>query len=326
MRGLEAPPKEDTASRLAARMVVLVLLLGAAAIAIFSATTNQRIDLTEITRTGGIELDDATTVDGVRFNVTEDPGGPLPVLILHDVDVSGSLPLEALSQSLGDKYKGVRVDMAGFGYSDRVIAEGPIHTASGMADLMAGLIEERFDGPVLVLGVGFGGEVGADLALTYPHLVSGLVMVDSDFWARTGYPENLMGLPWVGRTATYTWETGGRFALESWSPYCEEGGWCPTAAEVGLRDNIIRIANTTDSRYAFRRTAEAALAPSNLEDIEPPVAYVWSTDGPVSEDTVNRVSEGISGMGVVQSSTFQAQFEDFAAVTAALDDVQSRGE
>ena len=90
-----------------------------------------------------------------------------------------------------------------------------------------------------------------------------------------------------------------------------------------MRDNIIRVADTTDSMYAFRRTPDAALAPSNLDDIEVPVAYVWSTDGPVDEDTVERIKEGLGDLTVVESSTFQAHFEDHAAVTSALDSVES---
>ena len=324
MRGLEPPPKEETAGRLVGRMVVLIVLLGAAAAAIFSATTNQRIDLTEDVRTIGLELEDTNVVDGIRVNVTEDAGGPLPVVILHDDDVTGSVPLAGLSESLGSRYHGVRIDLAGFGYSDRLPSEGPKHTAAGQADTVAGVLEQRFSEPVLVIGIGFGGEVGADLALTYPHLVEGLVMVDTDFWARGGFTESLQRLPWVGRTATYTWETGGRFALDNWSPYCEDGGWCPTPAEASARSSIIMLANTTDSLYSFRRTQDAALAPSNLEDIEPPVAYVWSTEGPVSDGTIERMGEGITDLFVVESDTFQAQFEDFGSVVNALVGVDTR--
>ena len=324
MRGLEAPPKQDSATRLAGRMIVLLLLLGVVVAAIFTASTNQRIDLTEITRTAGIELQDSVEVDGVRLHISEEPGGPLPVLILHDEDVSGSMPLADLSQSLDARYKGVRVDLAGFGFSDRITDEGPLHTAAGMAELTAGLIEERFGEPVLILGIGFGGEVGADLALTYPHLVDGLVLVDTDPWESSTFTDTLTSLPFVGRAATFTWETGGRYSLSEWSPYCEEGGWCPTAEQIGLRDNILRIAGSTDSLYAFNRTREAALAPSNLEDIQPPVAYVWSVKGDVPEESVERLEAGITGFFVVESDSFQAQFEDFAAINSALDDVEAR--
>lgn len=324
MRGLEAPPKQDSTSRLVARMLVLLILLAAAGAAVYTATTNQRIDLTETVRTVGLDLADTTDVEGVRINVFEDAGGPLPVLILHDDDPTGALTLLGLSESLGSRYHGVRVDLPGFGYSDRIPSDGPRHTEAGMAEAMATLIEERFDGPVLVIGVGFGGEVGADLALTYPHLVNGLVMVDSDLWGRPGFPVSLERMPWVGRAATYTWETGGRFALDHWSPYCEEGGWCPTSEQAAERDFIMTIAGTTDSFHAFRETNDAALAPSNLEDIEPPVAYVWSTGGEVSESTVDRLAEGIVQFTLIESDSFQAHLEDFGTIVSALEAVDAR--
>lgn len=318
MRGLTPPPKEESATRLAGRMLVLVVLVVFVGLAVYTAVTNQRIDLTEDIRSVGLDLDDSAVVNGVRVNIAEDPGGPTPVVFLHDVDVTGGLILAPLSESLDDGFHGVRIDLPGFGFSDRLPAEGRRHTAVGMADTLAAVFEERFEEPVLVVGVGFGGEVGAELAHTYPEVVRGLVMVDVDFWTGDSIEVSYQGVPWFGRMATYLYETGGQFALDHWSPYCEDGGWCAGPDELALRNFIITIVDTTDSIHAFRNTTEAALAPANLSDISVPVAYVVSLDGAVSDATVQRIGDEIEDMAVFESDTFQAHLEDHDVIMEAI--------
>lgn len=319
MKGLQPPPKEDTPSKLVGRMVFLILLVVAAGVVVYTAVTNQRIDLTEDVRTVGLELEDTTDVDGLTINVAEDEGGETPVVLLHDVDVTGGLILAPLSAALGDGYHGVRIDLPGFGYSDRLPFVTTQHTAAGMAEVVAAVLESRFDEGVLLVGIGFGGNVGAELALTYPEVVSGVVMVDTDLWSRrSSYQTALQRLPWVGKAATYTWMTGGRFALDEWSPHCEAGGWCPTQDELGRRAFIITIEDTTDSLHRFVRTNEGALAPGNLPDVTVPMSYVWSLDGPIERGTVDRLTEELPGLVVVQSSTFQAHLEDHASVGEAI--------
>lgn len=321
MKGLQAPPKTDTPSRVLARLLTLIILAAGAGIAIYTAVTNQRVDLVEDVRPINLDLDDTTVIDGFRTFAREDPGGTTPVVILHDVDVTGGLILDDVATSLGENYHSVRLDLPGFGYSTRMPGDGPGHTVAGMADQMAPVLEERFDGPVLIIGVGLGGEVAAELAVTYPQLVDGLVLVDTDFSSSQSFPASLESIPWLGKAATYTWETGGRFALDSWSPFCDQGGWCPTLEEVSARSAIIEVVGTTDSIHGFRSTPEAAVAPANLDQIAVPVVYVWSTDGEVREATIDSLSEGIPDFSVVESSTFQAHLEEPETVATAVESV-----
>lgn len=325
MRGLEAPPKTDTPSKLVARLLTLVILAAAAGIAVYTAVTNQRADLTEDIRPVNLNLEDTTVIDGLRTNVRQDPGGETPVVILHDFDVTGGLILEGLSTNLGSDFHGVRIDLPGFGYSSRMPADGTHHTVAGMADLLAPVLEERFDEPVLIVGVGLGGQIGAELALTYAHLVDGLVMVDTDFWADTGFPQSLQSIRWLGKAATFTWETGGRFALAGWSPHCDAGGWCPTREQVSIRSVIVELERTTDSLHAFRRTHTAALAPSNFDQISVPMAYVWSTEGQVPQSTIDQLADEIPGLSVMESATFQAHLEDAPTIATALAEVAAAG-
>lgn len=318
MRGLEPPPKTETPSKLVARFLTLIIFATAAGVAVYTAVTNQTADVAEDIRPVNLELADTTVIDGVRTNVRVDEGGPTPVVILHDDDVTGGLTLDGLAAGLGDDYHGVRLDLPGFGFSSRMPAEGSHHTVAGLAELVAPVLEERFSGPVHVVGVGLGGEVAAELALTSSDLVAGVVLVDVDFWSQGSFTDGLQGLPWVGRAATYTWETGGRYALTEWAPYCDDGGWCPTSEEASVRSVIVEIERTTDSFNAFRRTNDAALAPANLADITVPMAYVHSTDGQVDQAAIDRILEAKPGVEVFESDTFQAHQEDVDTVAQAL--------
>ncbi|MFZ0013130.1 MAG: alpha/beta hydrolase [Acidimicrobiia bacterium] len=321
---LQKPPTRPSSSRAVGRILMLLVLALGAGIVIYTAVTNQRADLTEDTRAAALDLEDTTLVDGVRINVVTDQGGSQPVVILHDVDVTGGMILADLSRSLGEPYQGVRLDLPGFGYSDRIPSVDPRYTAAGMASIVAGVVQQRYDSPVMVVGVGFGGEVAADLALTYGDLVAGLVMVDTDFWGAPSLEVSLEQLPWVGKAATYTWETGGRFALDTWAPDCDDGGWCPTDSQLAERASIVTIESTTDAVWSFRRTEEGALAPSNLGDITVPVAYVWSTAGDVSQETVDRLTDEMTALQVVESESSAAHLEDYAAVTQALGSLTSQ--
>jgi pimeloyl-ACP methyl ester carboxylesterase len=324
MRGLQAPPKQETPSRLVARLLMLIILVGVVGLLVYTAVTNQRIDLVEDIRTSGLELDDPAEVNGVTVNVEDDGGSGTPVVILHGVDIAGTLNLEPLAESLSDAYRPVRIDLPGFGYSDRIPIESYAHTTAGMADTVSAIIGERFSTRVVVVGAGFGGEVAAELAHSHPDLVLGAVMVDVDFWSPANSIERtLERLPWIGKTATYTWETGGQFALDNWSPYCEEGGWCPSSEEESLRAFIVEIADTTVSLHEFLRTEDAALASANLEDITVPLAYVWSTEGVIEAETVDRVSDEAGEVVVVESATFQAHLEDYDSIAAGIEAVAS---
>lgn len=322
---LQKPPTQNAPSRTAGRLILLLLLAAGAGFVIYTAVTNQRADLTEDRPTEALELAESATVDGIRLNISEDDGGPEPVVILHDFDVTGGLILDDVSAGLGEAYHGVRIDLPGFGYSDRIPTTGRGHTVAVMAQNVAAVIEDRYGQPVPVIGVGLGGEVAAELAYTYPNVVSGVVLVDVDFESDPTFEESLEGLPWMGKAATYTWETGGRFALDNWAAHCKAGGWCPTDAELAERATIIQLEGTTDSLWSFRRTPTAALAPANLAEISMPAAYVWSTSGEVPQDSVDSIAGQWTGLQVFESTTFAAHLEDPTTVAAALAAVTAGG-
>lgn len=321
MTGLSKPPTRDRPSRIVVRILMLVVLVLAAGVVVWTSVTNQRIDLIEDLPAREIELVDFTIVGGLRVNVVAEPGGEIPVILLHGRDVTGGAMFDAVVAELGDRFQAVRLDLPGYGLSDRLPDEGPGHTVASMAQVVTAVVDERFDTPVVLVGTGLGGKVAAEIAVSSPDIVRGLVLVDVDFWEEDGWKEIIERLPWVGRAATFTFETGGRFSEDIWAPNCATGGWCPSQDQIDVRGLTTTIRGSTDSIRAFLRTRPSALVPSDLADIVAPVSYVWSRDGDVPFDSVERVKQQLPEMTVSEIGVWKAHLESPAAVVDAIDAV-----
>ena len=319
MSGLQEPPTRDRPSRIMLRILVLALLVLAVGVVIWTSVTNQRIDLTEDVPAREIVLADPSMVGDLRINVVTESGGPVPVILLHERDVVGSAIWNDVATGLDGRFKAVRVDLPGYGLSDRLPNEGLGHTVASMAQVVRSVNEERFDIPVVVVGAGLGGRVAAEVAVSSPDLVRGVVLVDVDFWEEDGWKEIIEGLPWVGRAATFTFETGGRFAMDVWAPNCADGGWCPSQNQLAAREIATTIRGSTDSIRSFLRTQPSSLVPSDLSSISVPVAYVWSRDGDVPFDAVERVKQQLPDMTVSEVDVWKAHLESPGAVVDAVD-------
>lgn len=322
MKGLQAPPKEDTPSRIAARMAVLVVLLFMFGVFIWAAVTNQQIPLVEDLRTDAVEGLEFEVTERATFRVDDRGDGETPVFLLHDINLVGGAMFESVVNSLDGEARTVAVDLPGFGFSTRFPNEGPVHTVSGMAERLAPVIEARSGEPVVLVGVGFGGKVAAELAASRPDLVSGLVLIDVDFYDdHAGWVQSFERVPWLGTAVTHAFEVSGAFSDSSRHPYCEEGGHCLTLQQSRVRDLAEEIGGTSHSLQAFRSTPAAAIVPARFVDITAPTVVVWSTKGNVSQESIDRLVEGVAGASLETVDAFEAIHESpdrVAAIIAGL--------
>lgn len=293
MSGLRPPPKEEAPSRIFLRIIVLVLLVAAAGVAVWTAVTLDRITLIEDVAHDDLEIDPIVTSSGSRLNVVREGEGTVPLVLLHDADVAGGVTWDGVVAELDPAFTVMRVDLPGFGLSGRIPGEGSRHTVASMAEEVSNVIEQSFGQAVVIAGVGLGGEIAAEVSVTQPDLVAGLVMVDVDFYKQDGWVEFVERLPWVGTAATFALETGGPLAAGRWAPNCDAGGWCPTQSQVVARDLAETIVDTTESIQAFRRTPAASQVPSKLNEIAAPTHYLWSQEGDVPRESVDRVQEAM---------------------------------
>jgi pimeloyl-ACP methyl ester carboxylesterase len=309
MSGLRPPPKEST-GRAVGRIVFLIFLLIALAFVIWAAVVNQRIPLVENLPFDEVDTANAEIVDGVSLHVEEQGNGTTPVFLLHDFDITGSSIFTDLLVALGEQVRVVRVDLPGYGLSSRIPGEDQGHTVASMASRVAAVITARSDVPVVVAGVGLGGEVAAEIAVTNPDLVASLVMIDVDFYSRRGWVEVLEGIPWVGTAATFAFDASGSFSESHWAPYCESGGWCPTEPIRQARTLAASLEMTTESLNGFVNTPPASDVPSRLGDIAAPALYIWSEQGGVPEDSVDEVVLLMPNLTVTGVDAFQAHLEE----------------
>lgn len=318
MSGLRPPPKEETPSRIFVRFSMLIVLLVAAGIAVWTAVTLDRITLIEDVSLEELELD-VVTANDTQLNVVRQGEGSVPLVLLHDVDVAGGVVWDGVVAELDPRFSVMRIDLPGFGLSERIPIEGSGHTVASMAEDVSDVIEQRFDQAVIIAGVGLGGEVGAEIAVILPDLVSGLVMVDVDFYKPEGWVEFVEKLPWVGTAATFALETGGPLAAGRWAPNCETGGWCPTQSQMEARDLAETITDTSESIRAFRRTPAASQVPSKLGEITARTQYLWSQAGDVPRESVDQVQQAMPGAVIeVVAEAWKAHLDTPELVAATI--------
>lgn len=133
--------------------------------------------------------------DGVRVHMREaGPEGAPKILLVHG---AGSNLLELwgpLADALTPTQRVIAYDRPGMGYSTR--SRGA-HMLATQARVAAGVIESAGGGPALVVGHSLGAAVSLRLALDFPHLVRGLVLV-----APAGMPHLKARAWWTRLSAT----------------------------------------------------------------------------------------------------------------------------
>ena len=301
------------------RVFVLLILVGIGGSVIWAVTTNQQTRSFERVALESLELGDTFEADGLRLNLTEEEEGNVPVVLLHDFDLAGSVTMGGVASQLGEPYRGVRIDLPGFGFSQRLVGPGSGHTVASMAERVATLIQDRYGTDVIIVGVGFGGEVAAELAVSSPELVSGLVVIDVDFWQETDWVDIGQKLPFIGPAVTYSFLGGGQFGVDRWAPFCDLGGWCPTDDQLAIRGVATSIRGSTDSIQAFLQTPPSSLVPSDLGSVVAPVIYVWSEKGIVSAESVDLFRAELPDMELVEVDAWQAHLEMPEVVVAAVE-------
>jgi pimeloyl-ACP methyl ester carboxylesterase len=115
------------------------------------------------------------TVQGIKtHHITRGERGR-PVVLVHGFG-SSTFTWRRNLDALGARYRVHALDLKGFGLTEKP-RDGQYHLAAYSKHLLAYLDAMDLERPVLV-GNSMGGAVVARLALTHPHRVSGLVLVD----------------------------------------------------------------------------------------------------------------------------------------------------
>lgn len=107
--------------------------------------------------------------------VQQGEGHP-PLLLLHGFD-SSLLEFRRFIPHLATFRETWAVDLLGFGFTDRTCTSAITPTA--IKHHLYAFWQQQINQPVVLIGASMGGAAALDIALTYPHMVSQLVLLDS---------------------------------------------------------------------------------------------------------------------------------------------------
>jgi pimeloyl-ACP methyl ester carboxylesterase len=223
------------------------------------------------------------TVDGQRIHAAQQGHPNRQVAILIHGWSSSWFALSPIMPMMAQRFSCISIDLPGFGQSPRLPQRASI---PAYAELIAKLITEVSDGPVVLVGHSMGGMTSITLALRYPMLVERMVLICPTI---TGKLSTFINL--------FIWPVTllGAFGL---------GGWLVSTVEnavVGITDSLMRpisFAERTginEKDYArlrsdARRTDQGrvraecyrAMLDNNLAGqltrVEPPTLAIWGAE------------------------------------------------
>jgi pimeloyl-ACP methyl ester carboxylesterase/CRP-like cAMP-binding protein len=127
-------------------------------------------------------------IDGIRLYAREEgPRQAQTALLIHGWS-SSWYALSPLLQVVGRRFRTLAIDLPGYGNSERLRERT---TIPRYVDLLAKLINEVTDSPVVLIGHSMGGMISISLALKYPQLVERMVLLcptvsgKLSFWINT---------------------------------------------------------------------------------------------------------------------------------------------
>jgi pimeloyl-ACP methyl ester carboxylesterase len=158
-------------------------------------------------------------------------------------------------------------------------------------------MEELDVGSATLIGAGMGGTVAAQLAVDDPDMVEKLVLIAPEIYGpRPSWTEFFFRVPVVGPALTYTYLGGGSRAITKYASECNTGGWCPTPADLEMRQAAAMVRGTTAALVAFAATPRAATVPADLAQISAPTLVIWGDNDQVTPlADGRRLNEAISG-------------------------------
>lgn len=133
------------------------------------------------------------TINDIPVHVREQGKGRQTALLVHGWS-SSWYALSPLLPLLSERYRCVLVDLPGYGDSPpmRQRATIPLYV-----ELLAELIPEISEGPVVYVGHSMGGMIGVSMALEHPELIERLVLLCPTISGRLSLFINMFLLPFV---------------------------------------------------------------------------------------------------------------------------------
>ena len=132
------------------------------------------------------------TINGQQIYATEEGHPNRQVALLIHGWSSSWYAMSPLLGLVSQRFRAISIDLPGYGKSPPLPNRT---TIPAYADILADLIEEVTDGPVVLVGHSMGGMTGLTMALRYPALIERMVLIDPTISGHLSRTINLMISP-----------------------------------------------------------------------------------------------------------------------------------
>ncbi|MEO0986965.1 MAG: alpha/beta hydrolase [Cyanobacteria bacterium J06639_14] len=192
-----------------------------------------------------------------------------PILILHGFD-SSLLEFRRLLPHLAEFRTTWAIDLLGFGLTDRTST--PTITPDAIKQHIYGFWQQLINQPVVLVGASMGGAAALDFALTYPEVVTRLVLLDSAGFAAGPAMGKLM-FPPLDRWATAFLKNPGVRRRISCQAYYNQGFVTPDA-EVCASLHL-DCPQWSEALIAFTKSGGYNFLSQRIADIPMPTLVIW---------------------------------------------------
>ena len=195
--------------------------------------------------------------------------GQPPLLLLHGFD-SSLLEFRRLFPLLAEERETWAIDLLGFGLSDRT--QTPSITPDAIKHHLHCFWQQQIGQPIVLIGASMGGATALDFTLTYPELVSHLVLLDSAGFAAGPAMDKFM-FPPLDRWATAFLKNPGVRRRISLQAYYDKTFVTPDA-EVCASLHL-NCPNWSEALVAFTKSGGYNFLADKINQIAVPTLILW---------------------------------------------------
>ncbi len=143
------------------------------------------------------EYSEFAEINGVRIHYQE-KGEGTPLVLVHGY-TSFAYTWKDVFEPLSKSFRVIAVDLKGFGFSEKPAGD---YTKRAQSVLVKGLLDHLKIEKTWLAGNSMGGDVSINVALQYPEVVKGLILIDSagvKFESKSPSASSSFNIPFFGR-------------------------------------------------------------------------------------------------------------------------------
>lgn len=216
-----------------------------------------------------------------------------PVLLLHGFD-SSLLEFRYLVPHLDDLAQIWTVDLLGFGFTEKPL--GIPYSPTTIRMHLYKFVRQQIQQPVMLVGASMGGAIAIDFALSYPELVTKLVLIDSvgyghpPAWVtQLSFPFDYLAVEYLRQRKHFALGISRMLGINPhWQNLLQ--------ASVVHTDTI----GWRESAIAFTKSGGYRLTPQHIQQVQHPTLILWGeADAILGTQDAHRFLKDISNSRLI---------------------------